>query len=119
MAAASTRQLHEAPYLEANASILAIEDYQKIQISPNKQTNKMKTETRRPFPTHDHDLVLPKAFPGHSVSSSYRHQVQAAGPDSVPGSTFGVCKACQPIDLNAASASLVQIKRGPNLKRGL
>lgn len=50
----------------------------------------MKTETKRPFLTHDHDLVLPKALAGHFVSSSYRHQVQAAGPDSVPGSTFGV-----------------------------
>lgn len=29
------------------------------------------------------------------------------------------CEACQRIDLSAASASLVQNKRGPNLKWGL
>lgn len=41
MAAARTRQLHEAPYLEANASILAIKEYQKNTNIPE-QTNKQK-----------------------------------------------------------------------------
>lgn len=88
-AKAGTRRLREAPYLEANASVLAIKEYQKNANIP-KQINKNERETKRPFLTHDHDLVLPKALAGHFVSSSYRHQVQAAGPDSVPGSTFGV-----------------------------
>lgn len=54
------------PTWEANASVLAIKEYQKNTDIPKQQT-KMKTETKRPFPNHDHDLVLPKALAGHCV----------------------------------------------------